>query len=102
MCGDLERHFSNAVRPSAAAVGAMSAERPLLVQALYTFKATNNDELTFRKGDVITVTQRDDPDWWEGTLDDVTGWFPSNYVKECAAAGEGQCAAACSPFVVVG
>ena len=66
----------------------MAADRPQLVQALYTFKATNNDELTFKKGDVITLTQCDDADWWEGTLADTTGWFPANYVKECSAAGE--------------
>ena len=67
-----------------------STDRPQLVQALFTFKATNNDELTFKKGDVITLTQRDDADWWEGTLGDTTGWFPANYVKECSAAGESR------------
>lgn len=39
-------------------------------------------QLCFKKGDLITVTQKDDG-WWEGTLDGKTGWFPSNYVKEC-------------------
>lgn len=39
-------------------------------------------QLTFKKGDIITVTQKDD-EWWEGTLNEETGWFPSNYVKEC-------------------
>ncbi|XP_050300359.1 uncharacterized protein LOC126738917 isoform X2 [Anthonomus grandis grandis] len=55
---------------------------PLVVQALFTFKGSNNDELCFKKGDVITVTQKDEG-WWEGTLNGKTGWFPSNYVKEC-------------------
>uniref|UniRef100_T1J452 Rho guanine nucleotide exchange factor 7 n=1 Tax=Strigamia maritima TaxID=126957 RepID=T1J452_STRMM len=55
---------------------------PFLVKALYAFKGTNNDELNFRKGDLVTVTQIVEGGWWEGTLDDVTGWFPSNYVKE--------------------
>lgn len=58
------------------------AGEPLVVQALYSFKGSNNDELCFKKGDVITVTQKDDG-WWEGTLNGKTGWFPSNYVKEC-------------------
>jgi Rho guanine nucleotide exchange factor 7 len=53
-----------------------------LVQAEYSFKGTNNDELCFKKGDVITVTQKEEGGWWEGTLEDKTGWFPSNYVKE--------------------
>ncbi|KAF0299516.1 Rho guanine nucleotide exchange factor 7 [Amphibalanus amphitrite] len=71
----------------------MASDRPQLVQALYSFKATNNDELTFKKGDVITLTQCDDADWWEGTLGDTTGWFPANYVKECSAAESQQSAA---------
>ena len=41
-------------------------------------------QLTFKKGDLITVTQKEDGGWWEGTSHDSgkTGWFPSNYVKE--------------------
>ncbi|XP_037957338.1 rho guanine nucleotide exchange factor 7 isoform X2 [Teleopsis dalmanni] len=57
-------------------------ESPLIVQAEYPFKGGNNDELCFKKGDLITVTQREEGGWWEGTLNDKTGWFPSNYVIE--------------------
>ncbi|XP_026843784.1 uncharacterized protein LOC6596616 isoform X5 [Drosophila persimilis] len=60
-------------------------EHPLVVQAEYSFMGSNNDELCFKKGDIITVTQREDGGWWEGTLNDKTGWFPSNYVNECKA-----------------
>lgn len=30
----------------------------------------------------MVVTQKEDGGWWEGTLGDKTGWFPSNYVRE--------------------
>ncbi|KAL4708103.1 hypothetical protein ACJJTC_009882 [Scirpophaga incertulas] len=53
-----------------------------LVKAIYSFKGKNNDELCFKKGDIITVTQKEEGGWWEGTLNDTTGWFPSNYVTE--------------------
>jgi len=52
------------------------------VRAIFKFKGTNNDELKFKKGDIITITQKEDGGWWEGTLDGKTGWFPSNYVEE--------------------
>ncbi|XP_061729373.1 rho guanine nucleotide exchange factor 7-like isoform X2 [Cydia pomonella] len=54
-----------------------------LVKAIYSFKGKNNDELCFKKGDIITVTQKEEGGWWEGTLGETTGWFPSNYVTEC-------------------
>ncbi|XP_046867046.1 uncharacterized protein LOC6643737 isoform X1 [Drosophila willistoni] len=57
-------------------------DQPLVVQAEFSFMGSNNDELCFKKGDLITVTQREDGGWWEGTLNDKTGWFPSNYVNE--------------------
>ena len=53
-----------------------------LVRAKFAFKATNNDELSFQKGDTVTITQAIDGGWWEGTLNGKTGWFPSNYVIE--------------------
>ncbi|XP_046401861.1 rho guanine nucleotide exchange factor 7 isoform X2 [Ischnura elegans] len=55
---------------------------PYLVQAIYSFKGKNNDELCFRKGDIITITQKEEGGWWEGTLEGKTGWFPANYVQE--------------------
>lgn len=44
-------------------------------------------QLCFKKGDIITITQREEGGWWEGTLGDKTGWFPSNYVKEYKTQG---------------
>ncbi|XP_054153259.1 rho guanine nucleotide exchange factor 7-like [Oppia nitens] len=55
-----------------------------LVKAVYNFKPTNNDELCFNKDDIITLTQCPTGGWWEGTLNDITGWFPANYVQPVA------------------
>ncbi|XP_061580136.1 rho guanine nucleotide exchange factor 7a isoform X2 [Cololabis saira] len=54
----------------------------LLVKARFNFQQTNDDELTFAKGDLISVTRQEDGGWWEGALGGRTGWFPSNYVRE--------------------
>lgn len=53
-----------------------------VVRARFDFQRNNEDELSFSKGDVITVTRPEDGGWWEGTLAGRTGWFPSNYVRE--------------------
>uniref|UniRef100_A0A3P8YW63 Rho guanine nucleotide exchange factor (GEF) 7a n=1 Tax=Esox lucius TaxID=8010 RepID=A0A3P8YW63_ESOLU len=54
----------------------------LLVKARFNFEQTNEDELSFNKGDVISVTRQEEGGWWEGNLNGKTGWFPSNYVRE--------------------
>uniref|UniRef100_A0A4X1U0Z7 Rho guanine nucleotide exchange factor 7 n=3 Tax=Sus scrofa TaxID=9823 RepID=A0A4X1U0Z7_PIG len=54
----------------------------LVVRAKFNFQQTNEDELSFARGDVIHVTRVEEGGWWEGTLDGRTGWFPSNYVRE--------------------
>ncbi|XP_067373410.1 rho guanine nucleotide exchange factor 7a isoform X3 [Channa argus] len=54
----------------------------LLVKARFNFQQTNEDELTFTKGDIISVTRQEEGGWWEGMLNGKTGWFPSNYVRE--------------------
>ncbi|XP_040004464.1 rho guanine nucleotide exchange factor 7a isoform X2 [Xiphias gladius] len=54
----------------------------LLVKARFNFQQTNEDELTFAKGDIISVTRQEEGGWWEGMLNSKTGWFPSNYVRE--------------------
>ena len=57
------------------------------MRALYTFVPSEDADLGFTKGDVITVISRDYKDWWRGRLDGVPGifparmgFFPTNYV----------------------
>uniref|UniRef100_A0A8C5EAK2 Intersectin-1 n=1 Tax=Gouania willdenowi TaxID=441366 RepID=A0A8C5EAK2_GOUWI len=51
------------------------------VIGMYDYVAQNDDELAFQKGQVITVINKDDCDWWKGELNGREGLFPSNYVK---------------------
>ena len=59
-----------------------------MVKARFNFKQTNEDELSFNKGDLILVTRQEEGGWWEGTLNGKIGWFPSNYVREVKPCGE--------------
>uniref|UniRef100_A0A8D3DY70 Osteoclast-stimulating factor 1 n=1 Tax=Scophthalmus maximus TaxID=52904 RepID=A0A8D3DY70_SCOMX len=59
----------------------------LLVKARFPFQQTNEDELSFCKGDIISVSKQEDGGWWEGSLNGKTGWFPSNYVRELKGSG---------------
>jgi growth factor receptor-bound protein 2 len=51
-----------------------------LVQALYDFQAQESGELDFRRGDVITVTNRSEEHWWTGEIGTRKGLFPAIYV----------------------
>lgn len=50
--------------------------------ALYTFEGDQAGDLSFKKGDIITITKRTESknDWWTGTVGGRIGIFPSNYV----------------------
>nr|CAB3264929.1 1-phosphatidylinositol 4,5-bisphosphate phosphodiesterase gamma-1 [Phallusia mammillata] len=54
------------------------------VKALYDYKATREDELSFCKHAIITnVSKQDTEGWWQGDYGGKHGlWFPSNYVEE--------------------
>lgn len=58
------------------------------VIALYPYKAQNDDELSFDKDDIISVLGRDEPEWWRGELNGLTGLFPSNYVGPFVTSGK--------------
>uniref|UniRef100_A0A8B9RMW6 Rho guanine nucleotide exchange factor 7 n=1 Tax=Astyanax mexicanus TaxID=7994 RepID=A0A8B9RMW6_ASTMX len=59
----------------------------LVVKARFNFQQTNEDELSFNKGDIINVTRTEEGGWWEGSINGKTGWFPSNYVREVKGSG---------------
>ncbi|CCJ30482.1 unnamed protein product [Pneumocystis jirovecii] len=52
------------------------------VKALYDFQAAEPGELSFRKGNIITVLETTYKDWWRGSLDTMVGIFPANYVEK--------------------
>jgi len=95
--GNYNRNRSSTVGSQASGPGRPTAPKPVFRQpssqkilgpnqaiALFTFDAEEEGDLGFKKGDVITITQRTDnkTDWWTGkTEDGKTGMFPSNYIE---------------------
>ncbi|KAM0334052.1 hypothetical protein ACHAQA_001072 [Verticillium albo-atrum] len=53
----------------------------MYVRALYDYEAEDRTSLTFNEGDVICVLNRLETGWWDGVLNNVRGWFPSNYCE---------------------
>jgi len=58
-------------------------------KALYAYESTQQDELSFREGDILYVPASEiteDGGWWRGTCRGTSGLIPSNYVA--ASIGE--------------
>jgi len=53
-----------------------------LLKADFPYKANNKDELSFKKGDIVSLVNEDggDPGWWKGELNGKIGVFPDNFV----------------------
>ncbi|XP_068135212.1 SH3 domain-containing protein 19 isoform X2 [Hyperolius riggenbachi] len=52
-------------------------------RALYDFSGENDDELSFKAGDMISSLESVDNDWMSGELHGKTGIFPKNFVQRC-------------------
>ncbi|CAJ0915468.1 unnamed protein product, partial [Mesorhabditis belari] len=67
-------------------VPSYNSDRPVLevVTALYSFEASNGEELSFRKGEQLDIIDHptDDPEWWTArNLAGQSGLVPRNYIK---------------------
>ncbi|XP_069022897.1 SH3 domain-containing protein 19 [Embiotoca jacksoni] len=51
------------------------------VQAVHNFTPEGPGELGLRAGDVVTMVEQMDSEWYRGTCRGSTGFFPINYVK---------------------
>uniref|UniRef100_A0A2K6D9I0 SH3 domain-containing protein 19 n=1 Tax=Macaca nemestrina TaxID=9545 RepID=A0A2K6D9I0_MACNE len=71
------------VRPCPAEAKSMSAIVPKgrKAKALYDFRGENEDELSFKAGDIITELESVDDDWMSGELMGKSGIFPKNYIQ---------------------
>ena len=77
---NLSRLHASNLSTSSSSLGPLTSTNYAL--ALYSYTADNTDELTFYKGSVIAILNKDDPDWWKGEVNGQTGLVPANYVQE--------------------
>ena len=55
------------------------------VTAIYDYECTRDDDLPLQAGEIVSVLDKSDADWWKGRLaDGRTGFFPSNYVEQAS------------------
>lgn len=60
-----------------------SSSKGITCSALYAYRATQGDELSFPALATITNVNKKDGGWWQGDYGQVKqGWLPSNYVEE--------------------
>ncbi|XP_006870941.1 PREDICTED: SH3 domain-containing protein 19-like isoform X2 [Chrysochloris asiatica] len=71
------------VRPCPAKAKCSSAAIPKgkKAKALFDFHGENENELSFKAGDIITELESVDEDWMNGELMGKSGIFPKNYVQ---------------------
>ncbi|KAK2072333.1 hypothetical protein P8C59_006692 [Phyllachora maydis] len=53
----------------------------MYVRALYDYEADDRTSLSFHEGDIIQVITQLESGWWDGYINGVRGWFPSNYCQ---------------------
>jgi len=52
------------------------------VEAKADYVSSNNEDLSFKKGDIIKILRRNEDGWWDAYLNGAVGQVPSNYIKE--------------------
>lgn len=51
-------------------------------KAMFDFNSNNDDEISFKAGDLIRVISEIDKGWWVGEVHDERGIFPVNFTEE--------------------
>ncbi|XP_077979696.1 small G protein signaling modulator 3 homolog [Glandiceps talaboti] len=59
----------------------VTRHRKRRAKALLDFERHDDDELGFRKNDIITIISQKDEHCWVGELNGLRGWFPAKFVE---------------------
>lgn len=62
-------------------IGDIVPDAIMLVRALYDYEADDQTSLSFHEGDIIQVITQLESGWWDGVINGIRGWFPSNYCE---------------------
>ncbi len=77
--------FFGSSTPDAAAAAAAPVPAVLAggrrVRALFDFEGQQDDELSFREGDIIKLISEGEDGWWRAELNGKQGMLPFNYVE---------------------
>ncbi|XP_076750686.1 SH3 domain containing GRB2 like, endophilin-A isoform X9 [Xylocopa sonorina] len=78
--GNFSLHASPLPSPSKSPARSPMTRQPCCT-ALYDFEPENPGELGFKENDTITLIKKIDENWFEGSLNGRTGYFPVTYVQ---------------------
>ncbi|PIK38387.1 putative growth factor receptor-bound protein 2-like [Apostichopus japonicus] len=59
----------------------MTGKKEIMVRAKYDFAAKDPGELSIKRGEIITVLDNSDQNWWTGRCQGKEGLFPAPYVE---------------------
>ena len=71
---------------SSAPSNASSVVGDFSVLCLHDYEPTDEDQLGFRKGDILSILQVADTGWWAAATGSSFGWVPSGYVEAISEA----------------
>jgi len=74
--------------PTAGQKPSVDFSKPTLVKAIFDFVGNSRMELNFKQNDVIKVTAKPFPEWWEGEFNGQRGLFPHNFVEPFETSSE--------------
>jgi len=58
-----------------------SGGKSVKARGVYDYTATCETELTFKEGDILTITEQDTSGWWYAEFNGQAGFVPNNYCE---------------------